>query len=104
MDEDGSPWHKDKLRIPRRLNTGAKAAHFCIPFQCECCWMLNLEGRPPGPLDTAYLRALRHANLDAMSGKARSTITGHRRCTVKLVRNALRANKSPSLQLGAHFL
>ena len=97
MDKDGNPWHKDAQRI-RRINSGAEAVHCCMPFQCETCWMINLEGRLPGTWDRAYLDTLRRANLDAMNGKARSTITNHRRRIAKLVRNAEKIHKTPSLQ------
>ena len=60
--------------------------------------MRNIEGRNPGPLDDAYVSTFRRATLDAINGKSRSTIGGHRRRTIKLVANAERINKTPSLQ------
>ena len=96
-DEQGNPWHNDEKRI-YNLNTGAKGVHCCAPFQCEVCWMRNLEGRDPGPLDEAYVQSIRRANLDAISGKSRHTISGHRRRNKRIVDNAVRINKTPSLQ------
>ena len=97
QDEDGNPWHKDERRI-KEINSGVRGAHCSIPFQCETCWMRNLEGRNPGPGDKAYVATIRRATLDGMSGKARDTLLGHRRRTLELIRNAERINKTPSLQ------
>jgi hypothetical protein len=69
-----------------------------MPFQCEICWIRNLEDRDPTPEDINFVRDIRRANLDAMSGKAVSTIEGHVRRTKKIVANSVRNNKSPSLQ------
>ena len=96
-DEDGNPWHEEERRI-KELNTGVKGAHCSMPFQCEVCWVRNLENRDPTPRDKALVSTVRRATLDSMSGKARNTILGHRRRTLELIRNAERINKTPSLQ------
>ena len=95
-DEDGNPWHKDDKRV-MHLNTGVKGVHCCMPFQCKVCWIGNLEGRLPNRLDTALVMHLRRANLDAFAGKSRKTIDGHRGRNAKIVANAMRVNKTPSL-------
>lgn len=96
-DEDGNPWHKDEDRC-QKLNTGVEGVNCCMPFQCECCWIRNLEGRDPTRGDEAYMMTIRRANLDAMAGKARDTIRAHRRRTKRLVDNALRINKTPGVK------
>jgi len=65
--------------------------------------MRNLEDRDPTEADVNYMRDLRRANLDAMSGKARSTISGHVRGTKKMVANALRNNKTPTVERRGPF-
>ena len=96
-DEQGNPWHNDEKRV-YNLNTGVKGVHCCATFQCEVCWMRNLEGRDPGPLDWAYVQSIRRANLDSMAGKSRHTISGHRRRNLRIIENATRINKTPSLE------
>jgi len=103
VDEDGNPWHNNERRI-KDLNTGVAGAHCCIPFQCEDCWIRNLEYRNPCRLDGMYLMSIRRANLDAMNGKARSTINGHCLRTQRLVNNSVRINKTPSLAPRGPFL
>ena len=80
-----------------RLNHGVKGAHLCIPFQCEICWMRNLEGRNPrmGELDSTYVMCLRRANLDAMAGRAKLTIEKHLMETTIVIRNCLTMGRSP---------
>jgi hypothetical protein len=45
-DELGNPWHKEEER-QKRLSQGVDGVHVCTPFQCETCWMRNLERRDP---------------------------------------------------------
>jgi hypothetical protein len=97
LDEEGNPWFKDELRR-KQLNSGVPGVHACLPFQCEQCWVRNLEGRDPGPWDEAYTMSIRRVNLDAMAGKSRHTIAGHRQRTSEIVRNALRINQTPILR------
>lgn len=81
------------------MNSGADCVQVCMPFQCELCWMRNLEGRDIRlPQDFAYVRAIRRANLDAMYGIARATIDGHRREQMSIVRYAEEIHKTPSLE------
>ena len=98
QDEDGNPWHNDARRL-REINSavGAEGAHACSVFQCPTCWMRNLEGRDPGPLDAAYVRSIRRATLDALYGMSRGTIAQHRGRVLTAVRNAERIRKTPSL-------
>jgi hypothetical protein len=73
-DEEGNAWYKQGQR-EERINHGVKGAHASIPFQCERCWLLNLEGRlPVDGLDDMYVTCIRRANLDALGGRAKSTI------------------------------
>ena len=68
----GNPWFKQEAH-EHRLNHAVKGAHAVIPFQCEDCWMLNLEGRlPVAKLDDTYKMLIRRANLDAIAGRAES--------------------------------
>jgi len=96
-EEDGGDLLRKLLRTPRqlasvservarfkhdkrthRINHGVQGAHASISFQCETCWIINLEGRLPMPgADDAFLMLIRRANLDAMGGRALSTIEAH---------------------------
>ena len=94
-DEEGNLWHNSEARM-KRLNTGVKGAHACIPFQCETCWMRNLEGRDISKGDEAYVMCLRRANLDAMAGKAKKTILSHKDEVIRTVKNCKAIRKTPS--------
>jgi hypothetical protein len=95
-DKLGNPWHREEER-QRRLNQGVDGAHMCIPFQCETCWMRNLERRDPvvGD-DDVYVACLKRANLDAMLGKSPLTIQNHAHETRSVIRNASLINKTPT--------
>lgn len=90
-------WYKEEDR-QRRMNEGVTASHLIIPFQCEACWMQNLEGRYAKKGDESYVMCLRRANLDAMAGKSHLTITSHRRETESIVRNCERIGRTPNLK------
>jgi hypothetical protein len=80
-----------------RLGQGVDGAHMCIPFQCEFCWLRNLQGRDAVlGLDDAYLACIKRSNLDAMLGKSALTIQNHARETRVSIRNAQLINKTPS--------
>lgn len=73
-DEEGNVWYKQGQR-EERINHGVKGSNASIPFQCERCWMINLEARLPAEgLDDLYVACIRRANLDASGGLAESTI------------------------------
>ena len=77
QDEEGNRWFKRDKRA-HRINHGVRGAHASISFQCESCWIMNLEGRLPVPgTDDAFIMLIRRANLDAMGGRAQSTIEAH---------------------------
>lgn len=97
VDEQGNQWHNEPARR-KRLNMGVNGAHCCMPFQCDTCWLWNLEKRSPGPKDEFLMKCIRRANLDAMAGKAVSTIRGHKNQTLEMIRIDEHANKTPSLQ------
>ena len=76
-DAEGNLWHKQEKR-EERLNQGVRGAHTVMPFQCEQCWIVNLEKRlPVAGMDDMYLMLIRRANLDAMAGRAESTLVAH---------------------------
>ena len=78
-DDLGNPWHKEEER-QRRLNQGVDGAHMCIPFQCDVCWMRNLEGRDPvAGRDDVYMACIKRENLEAIMGKSTLTIANHAR-------------------------
>jgi hypothetical protein len=80
------------------LNHGVRGAHAAIAFQCERCWMVNLERRlPVAGRDDAYLMFIRRANLDAMSGRAASTISAHATSVIQMVRNSSLIGKTPNI-------
>jgi len=80
-------WHKEEKRL-KQLNQGVVGAHMCIPLQCEACWIYNIEKREmeDTPDDWEYAKCIRRCNLDAINGKAPSTIRGHRREVLSTVR------------------
>ena len=98
MDGVGNVWYNQQDE-ESRLNHGYKGAHVTIPFQCEGCWMINLERRLPVPgLDDVYVSLIRRANLDAMAGRAKSTIAGHVNALRRTVVNSSFIRKSPTIE------
>jgi hypothetical protein len=96
-DNLGNPWHKEEER-QHRLSVGVEGAHLCIPFQCEVCWMRNLEKRDLAPGDECHMACIKRANLDAMAGKSPLTILAHLSETASIIKNAALINKTPSFQ------
>ena len=95
-DGGGSIWYSQQQEEDR-LNHGYKGGHVSIPFQCELCWMANLERRwPSDGLDDAYVAIIRRANLDAMAGRARSTAAGHVAAVQRTLSNCSLIRKSPT--------
>jgi hypothetical protein len=76
-DNDGEVWEGHDAQAAR-LNTGVAGVHSALAFQCEICWMRNLEARDPDAMaDHNYIVCIRQANLDAMNARAAGTIKGH---------------------------
>jgi hypothetical protein len=97
QDEEGNCWYKHERRV-HRINHGVRGAHASIQFQCENCWMVNLEGcLPVEGLDDAYIMLIRRANLDAMGGRAVATIEGHAASTMRSVYNGQLFRKTPTI-------
>ena len=97
-DGGGNVWYNQK-KEEDRLNYGYKGAHVAIPFQCEQCWLVNLERRLPVPgLDDVYVSLIRRANLDAMAGRAKSTIAGHVAALKRSVNNSRMIRKTPTIE------
>ena len=97
-DGGGNIWHNQK-KEEDRLNHGYRGAHVVIPFQCEDCWMINLERRLPMPgLDDVYVSIIRRANLDAMAGRSKSSIAGHIGAILRSVRNCQLIRKTPAIE------
>lgn len=79
-DTEGTVWWK-QTKFEDKSNTVVNGTHTTVPFQCEHCCIINLEGRLPVvglELDDAYTMCLRQANLDT------NTITISGRATVIL--------------------
>ena len=96
-DADGNVWFKQAER-EKRLNHGVRGAHAAISFQCEDCWILNIEGRLRiAGLDDTYVMCIRRANLDAMAGRAETTIQAHAASVMRTVRNCEMIGKTPSI-------
>jgi hypothetical protein len=96
-DERGNVWFKEE-QCTLGINQGVRGVHTVMPFQCEDCWMTNLEGRCPAPgLDYAYIMRICQANLDTMGGRAVSTIGSHAAAVKRTVTNCGRIRKSPTL-------
>ena len=97
QDVEGNLWFKQE-KHEYRLNHAVRGAHAVIPFQCEDCWMLNLEGRlPVDKLDDTYLMLIRRANLDAIAGRSKTTIEGHANAVMRAARNCSYFGKTPAL-------
>ena len=95
-DALGNIWH-GQLAEEERLNHGVKGGHVSIPFQCERCWMINLEGRlPRAEEDRVYIQCIRRASLDAFHGPAAATVASHRASVDRTVRQCELINKTPS--------
>ncbi len=59
---------------------------WCIPFQCDWCWLVNLKGREMienDPKDMLLLGYLRRMNLDIMWSREPSTVAANLRQIVK---------------------
>ena len=96
-DTSGNIWFKQE-KHEERLNHAVRGAHAVIPFQCEDCWMLNLEGRlPVAGLDDMYIMLIRRANLDAIAGRATTTIEAHANQIKRTVANCALFGKTPSI-------
>ena len=86
-----------RTSVKLHLSQGVECTHVCIPFQCELCWMRNLEESDPiNGRDDSYLVCIRCANLNAITGKSPLTILAHLRETRGVIRNAKLVNKTPS--------
>jgi hypothetical protein len=104
-DEEGDPWVKQSVR-EARLNTGVKGIHAVSPFQCEICWMRNLEGRDPvadDPKDQQYIQCIRRASLDAMAGRTKSTVEALLRRGNEVIRNGKTIGRTPCLEQRGPF-
>ena len=98
IDGGGNVWFNQE-KEEERLNHGYQGAHVVLPFQCESCWMVNLERRLPVPrLDDMYISLLRRANLDAMAGRARSTVADHVTALRRSIKNCQFIRKTPSIE------
>lgn len=96
-DAGGNVWFQQADR-EYDLNHGVAGVHASIAFQCERCWVLNLEGHLPRPgLDDALLMLIRRANLDAINGRASTTSTLHAEAVQRVVRNCSLIGKTPNI-------
>ena len=72
--------------------------HALLPFQCESCWIMNLEGRfPIKGLDDTYVMLVRRVNLDIINGRAKATLKSHAASVLRTVQNCQRYGKTPSV-------
>eukprot|EP00804_Cyclotella_cryptica_P010959 CCRYP_016684-RA/>CCRYP_016684-RA protein AED:0.10 eAED:0.14 QI:0/0/0/1/0.25/0/5/0/1241 len=98
-DNDNKEWEKQKIR-ESRLNIGCDGAHTVIPFQCEVCWVRNLTGREMSlPRDKKLRNCIQRANLDALSGRAKSTIESHLQGVKTTLELSEELGKPPSISL-----
>ena len=96
-DEGGNVWFNQQ-KEEDRMNHGYRGAHVVMPFQCEACWMINLERRlPEEGLDDVYVSIIRRANLDAMAGRAGGTASTHVAMVLRVVANCAMIRKTPTL-------
>ena len=99
-DVDGNPWHK-QAQFVHEINHGIKGAHAVVPFQCEVCWIQNLEGRQYDascPKDRLLYKMIRRVNIDMQVARARSTIEPHAREIARTVQDCVAQGKTPSYQ------
>lgn len=97
---DGNVWHK-QTQFEKEMNHGTSGAHTVVPFQCERCWFVNLEGRlpiPGYPKDDTLKKMMRRVNLDIMNGRATSTIKQHANEVKRTVRECAVLGKTPSYE------
>jgi hypothetical protein len=96
-DERSNVWFKEEQWL-QQINQGVRGAHAAIPFQCEGCWMANLEGRPPAlGLDDGYVMCICQANLDTMGSRAISILGSHATAVKQTVANYAQIKKTPTL-------
>ena len=97
-DKEENIWHKQD-EFEARHNHGVQGVHASIPFQCEDCWMVNLENRLPSADggDSMYVRLLRRANLDAMGSRAPSTIRSHAAAVCRSIKLCTGFGKTPTI-------
>ena len=77
---------------------GLAGVHSVLSFQCEDCWIWNLERRESDVQEDKLLRMLiRRVNLDAMCGRSKSTIANHVKNVIKSVRNSAVIGKMPAV-------
>jgi hypothetical protein len=75
-----------------------RGAHASIHFQCEDCWMINLEGCLPVPgLDDWYKMLICQANLDVMGGRAVATIEAHAAAIKQFTQNCKLFKMTPPI-------
>lgn len=97
-DMEGNKWHKQEKK-EAKVKQGVDGVHAILPFQCEDCWMINLEGRRLRlPQDELYFMLIRRANLDAMQGRSEDTIRGHVRSIGRTIKDCAIIGKTPSLK------
>jgi len=93
----GNVWFKQDQQ-EHRMKHGTRGAHVSLPFQCESCWIMNLEGRLPiKGLDDTYVMLVRRINLDIMNGRAKATLESHAASVLCTVRNCQRYGNTPSI-------
>lgn len=80
---------------------GLAGIHSVLSFQCEDCWIWNLEGRESEPREDKLLWMLiRWVNLDAMCGRSKATIANHVENAIKSICNSLIIGKMPAVMGG----
>jgi hypothetical protein len=97
QDEEGNQCYKHNRRV-KCINHRVHSAHASDNFQCEDCWMVNLEGHlPVKGLDDAYIMLICQANLDPMGGRAVATIQGHAAALKRSIYNCQLFRKMPMI-------
>ena len=97
QDVQGNPWFRQKQKEDE-INREVRGAHASMTFQCESCWFMNLEGRPPdSKLDEMYIKLIHRANLDAIGGRAVNTTQAHAAGVKRIVCNCAAIRKTPTI-------
>ncbi len=92
-----SQWFKEEQQ-GSWVNHKVRGAHASIPFQCKDCWIFNLERQLWAPeLDDMFVIFIHHATVDAMGGRAVTTIKAHTAAIKRSVQNSRLVRKTPTI-------
>ncbi len=103
-DDDGFDWRpvEDSFRYKQARD----GDHLLTVFQCDLCWLRNLQQRDPLPQldrDDLLLCCIRRANLDAVWGREPLTVQATLQSAIQLMRLWDKVGMSPQFPLIGPF-